>query len=55
MNSKIIEWLNINKLSLNKDKSKYIIFHMHKKEIPNLSLQLGNTKLISKKLMILIT
>ena len=30
--SKIIEWLNINKLSLNKAKSKYILFHMHKKK-----------------------
>ncbi len=35
---KIIEWLNINKLSLNKNKSKYMIFHMHKKEIPSFSL-----------------
>ena len=49
--SKIIEWLNINKLSLNKDKSKYMIFHMHKKEMPSLLLKLGNTT----KLMILIT
>ena len=40
--SKIIEWLNINKLSLNKDKSKYMIFHMHKKEIPSFS---GNTNI----------
>ena len=43
--SKIIEWLNINKLSLNKAKSKYMIFHMHKKEIPSLSLKLGNTNI----------
>ena len=43
--SKIIEWLNINKLSLNKDKSKYMIFHMHKKEIPGFSLKLGNTNI----------
>ena len=28
---KITEWLNINKLSLNKDKSKYMIFHVPKK------------------------
>ena len=27
---KIIEWLNINKLSLNKDKSKYMFFHVPK-------------------------
>ena len=43
--SKIIEWLNINKLSLNKDKSKYMIFHMHKKEIPSFSLKLGKTNI----------
>ena len=43
--SKIIEWLNINKLSLNKNKSKYMIFHMHKKEIPSFSLKLGNTNI----------
>ena len=43
--SKIIEWLNINKLSLNKDKSKYMIFHMNKKEIPSFSLKLGNTNI----------
>ena len=43
--SKIIEWLNINKLSLNKVKSKYMIFHMHKKEIPSFSLKLGNTNI----------
>ena len=43
--SKIIEWLNINKLSLNKDKSKYMIFHMHNKEIQNLSLKLGNANI----------
>ena len=42
---KIIEWLNINKLSLNKNKSKYMIFHMHKKEIPSFSLKLGNTNI----------
>ena len=43
--SKIIEWLNINKLSLNKDKSKYMIFHMNKKEIPSFSLKLGNSNI----------
>ena len=30
---KVIEWLKINKLSLNKTKSKYMTFHMPKKEI----------------------
>ena len=43
--SKIIEWININKLSLNKNKSKYMIFHMHKKDIPGFSLKLGNTNI----------
>ena len=41
--SNIIEWININKLSLNK--STYMIFHMHKKEIPSFSLKLGNTNI----------
>ena len=30
---KVIEWLKINKLSLNKTKSKYMTFHMPKEEI----------------------
>ena len=29
---KVIEWLNISKLSLNKEKSKYMIFHVPRKE-----------------------
>ena len=29
---KVIEWLQINKLSLNKNKSKYMLFHMPKKK-----------------------
>ena len=29
---KVIEWLKINKLSLNKTKSKYMTFHMPKKK-----------------------
>ena len=41
----MIEWLYINKLSLNKNKSKYMIFHVHKKEIPSFSLKLGNTNI----------
>ena len=35
---KVIEWLKINKLSLNKTKSKYMTFHMPKKEIQHLTL-----------------
>ena len=34
--SKIQEWLNINKLSLNVSKTKYIIFHNHQRNIDSL-------------------
>ena len=43
--SKVIEWLKINKLSLNKNKSKYIIFHMPKKEVEILTLKIDNTNI----------
>ena len=43
--SKLIEWLKINKLSLNKSKSKYMIFHMPKKEIQILTLKIDNTNI----------
>ncbi len=43
--SKVIEWLKINKLSLNKKKSKYMIFHMPKKEIQILTLKINNTNI----------
>ena len=39
---KVIEWLKINKLSLNKNKSKYMLFHMPKKEIQNLTLKIDD-------------
>ena len=35
---KVIEWLKINKLSINKNKSKYMTFHMPKKQIQHLTL-----------------
>ena len=38
----IIEWLNMNKLSLNKDKSKYIIFHVPKKDMLTLTFKIDN-------------
>ena len=38
----IIEWLNINKLSLIKDKSKYMIFHVPKKDTLTLTLKIDN-------------
>ena len=37
-----MEWLNINRLSLNKEKSKYMIFHVPKKEIQTLTLKIDN-------------
>ena len=38
--SNVIEWLNINKLSLNK--SKYMIFHVPNKDIQYLTLKIDN-------------
>ena len=40
--SNVIEWLNINKLSLNKSKSKYISFHVPNKDIQYLTLKIDN-------------
>ena len=40
--SNVIEWLNINKLSLNKSKSKYMIFHVPNKDIQYLTLKIYN-------------
>ena len=37
---KVIEWLKINKVSLNKNKSKYMTFHMPKKQIQHLTLKI---------------
>ena len=39
---KVIEWLNINKLSLNKEKSKYMIYHVPTKETRTLTLKIDN-------------
>ena len=39
---KVIEWLNINKFSLNKDKFKYIFFHVPRKETQTLTLKIDN-------------
>ena len=35
---KICEWFKANKLSLNAGKTKYLIFHTHKKQLPHLFL-----------------
>ena len=37
--SKINEWLNINKLLLNKSKTKYMVFHMPNKRMQALTLK----------------
>ena len=37
-----IEWININRLSLNKHKSKYMIFHVPRKEMKILPLKIEN-------------
>ena len=42
---KVIEWLKINKLSFNKNKSKYMLFHMPKKEIQNLTLKIDDVNI----------
>ena len=42
---KVIEWLKINKLLLNKNKSKYMLFHMPKKEIQNLTLKIDDVNI----------
>ena len=39
---KINEWLNINKLLLNKSKTKYMVFHMPNKRIQALTLKLDD-------------
>ena len=43
--SKVIEWLKINKLSLNQNASKYMIFHMPEKEMQILTLKIDNTNI----------
>ena len=40
--SNVREWLDINKLSLNKSKSKYMIFHVPNKDIQYLKLKIDN-------------
>ena len=39
---KVIEWLNINKLFLNKEKSKYMILHVSRKETQTPTLKINN-------------
>ena len=42
---KVIEWITISKLSLNKTKSKYMTFHMPKKEIQHLTLKIDGVNI----------
>ena len=42
---KISEWLKTNKLSLNVNKSKYMIFHMPQKKIPILHVKIDDTEI----------
>ena len=42
---KVIEWLKINKLSLNKTKSKYMTLHTPKKEIQHLALKIDSVNI----------
>ena len=44
---KINLWLNLNKLSLNADKTKYMIFHTNQRMIPPIALSI-NRKLIAQ-------
>ncbi len=39
----VSEWLKVNKLSLNVNKSKYIIFHTNRKQVNPLHLLIDNT------------
>ena len=43
--SKVVEWLNTNKLSLNKTKSKYMILYVPSKGIHSLTLKIDNTNI----------
>ena len=41
----MIEWLNINKLSLNKNKSEYMTFHIPKQEMQHPTLQIDGVNI----------
>lgn len=40
--SKINEWLKVNRLSLNITKTKYMMFHMHNKNVPQIELKIDD-------------
>ena len=43
--AKIYEWLSLNYLNLNVNKSKFIVFHKHPKVIPVLKIQINNVEI----------
>ena len=43
--AKIYEWLSLNCLNLNVNKSNFIVFHKHPKVIPVLKIQMNNVEI----------
>ena len=43
--SKVSEWLNVNELSLNIDKTKFMIFHTQNKHVPQLNLSINGVNI----------
>ena len=43
--AKIYEWLSLNCLNLNVNKSKFMVFHKHPKVIPDLKIQMNNVEI----------
>ena len=43
--SKVSQWLAANKLSINVTKTKYMVFHLHKKVVTYSDLQLNGNKI----------
>ena len=43
--AKIYEWLSLNCLNLNVNKSKFMVFHKHPKVIPDLRIQMNNVEI----------
>ena len=43
--AKIYQWLSLNCLNLNVNKSKFMVFHKHPKVIPDLKIQMNNVEI----------
>ncbi len=43
--SMVTNWLKVNKLSLNSNKSKYMIFHTKKEKVQNFTLKIDNVNI----------